>query len=62
MDVVFYGLAKIFEWIFRIVAPVGKYMDILFAVTITIGAIYWLWYDNHVRKTDNNYMSKKGGG
>ena len=60
MDAVWYGFAHFMEWIFKIVAPIGKYMDIIFILTIFIGAVYWLWYDMHVRKTGDNFMDKKG--
>lgn len=60
MDAIWYGFAHFMEWIFKIVVPIGKYMDIIFTVTIILGAIFWLWYDMHVRKTDDNFMAKKG--
>ncbi len=60
MDAVWYGFAHFMEWIFKIIEPLGKSIDIIFTLIIIIGAIYWLWYDNYVRKTGDNFMDKKG--
>ncbi len=60
MDAVFYGFAHFMEWIFKIVKPIGMYVDYLFILTIAAGTVYWLWYDSYVRKTGNNFMDKKG--
>ena len=60
MDAIFYGFAHFMEAFFKILKPMGKYIDVIFAVTIAVGAIYWLWYDMHVRKTGDNFMDKKG--
>lgn len=60
MNAIFYGFAHLMEMAFKLVEPIGKYVDILFAVTITIGTVYWLWYDMHVRKTNKNFMANKG--
>ena len=60
MDALFYGFAHFMEAFFKILKPLGKYMDIIFIVTIFVGAIFWLWYDMHVRKTGDNFMDKKG--
>lgn len=56
----FYGFAHFMEWIFGIVKPIGRFMDIIFILTIAAGAVFWLWYDMHVRKTGDNFMDKKG--
>ncbi|MFM1744170.1 MAG: hypothetical protein RLZZ630_107, partial [Bacteroidota bacterium] len=29
-------------------------------IVITIGTVYWLWYDAKVRRGGDNYMAKKG--
>ncbi len=60
MDAVWYGFARFMEWTFKVIEPIGRSMDVIFSVVITIGAIYWLWYDVHVRKSDDNFMAKKG--
>ena len=60
MDAVFYGFAHFMEWIFKIIEPIGRHVDILFSITIAIGSAYWLWYDKHVVKTKDNFMAKKG--
>ena len=60
MDAVFYGFAHFMEWIFKMIEPIGRYVDVIFILTIAIGSVYWLWYDMHVRKSDDNYMADKG--
>lgn len=60
MDSIFYGFAKLMEWMFKLIQPVGGFMDLVFVVVISIGAIYWLWYDVYVTKSKDNYMAEKG--
>lgn len=57
MDAVWYGIADFFEFIFKIVKPIGMGIDMLFFALGTIGTIYWLWYTVKVRKGTHNYMS-----
>ncbi|MEP7264970.1 MAG: hypothetical protein ABI772_10755 [Bacteroidota bacterium] len=61
MDAIWYGIANIMEFLFRIIKPVGMMIDWLFIITITTGAIFWLWYDAHERKGGRNFMAGKGG-
>ena len=61
MDAIWNGIAKLMEWIFKLIKPVGPYVDILFFLAIFVGVVYWLWYDMHERKGGRNYMADKGG-
>lgn len=61
MDALWHGIASIMEWIFRLIEPIGMAMVVLFVLTITVGCIYWLWYDVYERKTGRNFMADKGG-
>ena len=61
MDAIWYGIAYFMEWIFRMIKPVGMLIDWMFIITITVGIIYWLWYDMQERKGGRNYMADKGG-
>lgn len=61
MDAIWYGIARMMEWLFKLIEPIGMYIDWIFIITITVGVIYWLWYDMHERKGGRNYMAGKGG-
>jgi hypothetical protein len=61
MDAIFYGFANFMEWIFKIIEPIGMGIDYLFIITITVGVVFWLWYDVHERKGGRNFMADKGG-
>ena len=61
MDALWYGIAAIFEWIFRVIEPIGMEVDILFFITGVVGSVYWLWYTVYVKKGGRNYMSQSGG-
>ena len=54
------GIAAFFEFIFNLVKPIGKSVDILFMVFIAIGILYWLIYEQKVMggKT-RNYLADK---
>jgi hypothetical protein len=60
MDIIWYSLGAFFEFIFELITPIGRSINILFVVTGFAGAIYWLWYDKHVEKGNHNYMSDSG--
>jgi hypothetical protein len=57
MDAVWYGIADFFEFIFKIIKPIGMHIDMLFFALGIIGTIYWLWYTVKVKKGAPNYMS-----
>lgn len=59
MDVVWYGIGDAFQFIFTLITPVGALINWFFGIAITIGVIYWLWYDAAVRKGKANYMGFK---
>ena len=61
MDAIWYGIADFMQWLFKLIKPIGMAIDWLFIITITVGIIYWLWYDMHERKGGRNYMADKGG-
>jgi hypothetical protein len=43
MDAIWYGIADFMEFIFKLIEPVGMAIDVIFAVLIAIGSIFWLW-------------------
>lgn len=58
MDALWYGLAAMFEFIFRLVKPVGMMIDWIFIIVISFGAIYWLVYEQRVAgKKTRNYLA-----
>ena len=57
MDAVWYGIAAFFEFIFKIVKPIGMKVDILFFIIGLAGSAYWLWYTVFVKKGGRNYLS-----
>jgi hypothetical protein len=60
MDALIYGIANAFEAIFKILPPIGALTNWFFGLTITVGVIYWLWYDAKVRAGGKNFMADKG--
>lgn len=56
----FNGIAKAAESIFPLVKTVGDFTNYFFMLAITVGTIYWLWYDAKVRRGGKNFMSDKG--
>jgi hypothetical protein len=59
MDAVWYGIANVMEWTFKIIKPIGMAIDWLFILLITAGVIFWLWYDMYERKGEGrNFMSE----
>jgi hypothetical protein len=60
MDAIWYGIAKLFEAIFTILPATGNLINWFFGLFITVGVIYWLWYDAKVRRGGDNYMAKPG--
>lgn len=61
MDALWYGIAGFMEFIFRIIKPIGMAIDYLFIIAITVGVIFWLWYDVYERKGGRNFLADKGG-
>lgn len=57
MDAIWYGIANFFEFIFKLVKPIGMSVDILFIIIGFIGTFYWLWYTVHVKKGGHNFMA-----
>jgi p-aminobenzoyl-glutamate transporter AbgT len=60
MDALFYGFANACQALFKILPPIGALTNWFFGLTITVGVIYWLWYDAKVRTGGKNYMADKG--
>ena len=60
MDAIWYGIANLFEFLFKVFGPLGNLINWFFGIAITAGVIYWLWYDAKVRRGGNNYMSHPG--
>lgn len=61
MDALWNGIAKLMELIFRLIEPIGMGVDYLFIILITVGVVFWLWYDVHERKGGKNFLADKGG-
>jgi hypothetical protein len=57
MDAVWHGIADLFEFIFKIVTPIGMHIDMVFFFLGTVGIIYWLWYTVKVKKGGRNYLA-----
>ncbi len=60
MTALFKGIATAAESIFSILPPIGNLTNWLFGLTITVGVIFWLWYDAKTRRGGENFMAKKG--
>jgi hypothetical protein len=60
MTAIFNGIADAAQAIFGILPPIGYLMNWMFGIIITVGTVYWLWYDAKVRRGGENFMSKKG--
>jgi len=60
MTAIFKGIATAAESIFPYLPSFGALLNWFFGISITIGVIYWLWYDAKVRRGSDNYMAKKG--
>ncbi|MFI5220051.1 MAG: hypothetical protein ACHQNT_11255 [Bacteroidia bacterium] len=60
MDAVWYGIAAFFEFIFKIIKPIGMSIDMLFFAIGVVGSAYWLWYTVYVKKGGKNFMSNTG--
>lgn len=60
MDAIWHGIAILFEAIFTIIPSIGFLINWAFGLAITVGVIYWLWYDAKVRRGGGNYMSNPG--
>ncbi|HEX5002296.1 MAG TPA: hypothetical protein VFW78_07350 [Bacteroidia bacterium] len=61
MDIIFHGIASLFEWIFEVAKPIGRMANTFFIAAGFIGTFYWLWYDTHVNKGGKNFMSDGPG-
>jgi hypothetical protein len=54
------GIASIFEFIFKLVEPIGMAVDVFFIIAIAFGCIYWLVYEQKVNKGGTkNYLADK---
>ena len=60
MDPVWHGIATFFEWIFDLVKPIGRSVNVLFVIIGFVGSAYWLWYGEKTRKGGHNYMAEPG--
>ncbi|MBK7683669.1 MAG: hypothetical protein KBA99_09660 [Bacteroidia bacterium] len=60
MTAIFNGIATAAESIFPLLPSFGDLINWFFGLTITIGVIYWLWYDAKVKRGGDNYLAKKG--
>jgi hypothetical protein len=57
MDAVWYGIANFFQFLFKLIKPIGMSIDMIFLLIGFVGAIYWLWYTVYVKKGGHNYLS-----
>ncbi|HNR18736.1 MAG TPA: hypothetical protein PKN75_07075 [Bacteroidia bacterium] len=53
------GIAAFFEFIFKLIKPVGMYIDIIFMIIIAFGCAYWLIYEQKVMNGGKNYLADK---
>jgi hypothetical protein len=60
MTAIFKGIATAAESIFPLLPSIGGLANWFFGLTITVGVIYWLWYDAKVKRGGENFMAKKG--
>lgn len=60
MDAIWYGIANVFQAIFKILPATGNLINWFFGISITVGVIFWLWYDAKVRRGSDNFMAKPG--
>lgn len=58
MDAVWYGIADLFEFTFKLIKPIGMSVDMLFLLIGFVGTFYWLWYTVYVKKGGKNFMAK----
>ena len=61
MDAIWFGIAGLFEFIFDLIKPIGRALNILFLIAGIVGTIFWLWYDKSVDTGSKNFMAKPGG-
>ena len=61
MDAVWYGIASVCEFVFKLVKPIGMSVDLLFLFIGIIGTAFWLWYTVYVKKGGHNFMSDSPG-
>nr|MBK9650172.1 hypothetical protein [Bacteroidota bacterium] len=52
------GIGAAFEFLFRIVVPIGGAIDLIFCLTIAAGLAYWLMYGARMEKGGHNYLSE----
>jgi hypothetical protein len=60
MDAIWYGIADAAQFIFKFLKPIGPFTNWIFGIIITIGVVYWLWYDANASRGGKNYMADKG--
>lgn len=60
MTRIFNGIAEAAQSVFGILPSLGALTNWFFGIVITVGVVYWLWYDAKVRRGGRNYMAKKG--
>lgn len=51
------GIGAAFEFLFRIVVPIGGAIDLIFCLTI-YSIAYWLMYGARMEKGGHNYLSE----
>jgi hypothetical protein len=59
MTAFWHGIAAFFEFIFKLIKPVGMYIDVIFMVIIAFGCAYWLIYEQGVMNGKKNYLADK---
>lgn len=60
MTRIFYGIAEASQSVFSTLPSFGALANWLFGIVITVGVVYWLWYDAKVRRGGQNFMANKG--
>ena len=58
MDAFWNGIASIFQAIFAIAKPLGRFANIFFIASGFIGVAFWLWYGEKTRKGGENFLAK----
>ncbi len=55
-----HGIAAFFEFIFKLIEPIGMYVVIFFIIAIAFGCVYWLMYEQKVMSgKTRNYLADK---
>jgi len=56
---IFTGIGEASEAFFTILPKTGMFIDLIFIAIGTFGIFYWIYYELHIGKGGDNYLSKK---